>query len=106
MGDFVQGGHGQIDISPIDDRSQVPEEESQKQGADMGAIDVGVGHDDDAVIAELIGVDGLPYPNAQGDDEVLQFFELDDLVQAGSFSVENFSAEARAKLCVSGTSRS
>ena len=28
-------------------------EERQKQGADMGAVDVGVGHDDDFVIAEF-----------------------------------------------------
>src|SRR3546814_9375603 len=28
----------------------------QQQGADVGAVDVGVGHDDDAVVAQLVRV--------------------------------------------------
>jgi hypothetical protein len=46
-------------------------EEGQQQRADVGAVHVRVGHDDDAVVAQLVGVEvvaaralPMPVPNA------------------------------------------
>src|SRR4029078_3817243 len=43
----------------FDQRPHLPEKESKKQGADMGGSHVRVGHDDDAVIARLLGLEIL-----------------------------------------------
>ena len=43
----------------FDQRSHLAEEEGQQQRADVAAVDIGVGHDDDAVIARLVGVEIL-----------------------------------------------
>ena len=37
----------------VDQARHLAEEEGQQQGADVAAVDIGVGHDDDAVIARL-----------------------------------------------------
>ena len=41
----------------LDDRAHLPEEEGEQQRADMRAVDVGVGHDDDLVVAQLLEVE-------------------------------------------------
>src|SRR5690242_12037928 len=42
--DAVQGRHGGVDPARLDQGAHVAEEEGQQQGADVGAVDVGVGH--------------------------------------------------------------
>ena len=44
-----------VDLA-LDDLGILPIEERQQQRADVAAVDVGVGHDDDAVVAELVDV--------------------------------------------------
>ena len=48
---------GDIEMAALDQFRHLPEEEGQQQRADMGAVDVGVRHDDDLVIAQLVGVE-------------------------------------------------
>ena len=43
----------------LDQLGHLPIEESQQQGPDMRAVDVGVGHDHDLVVAELLEVEFL-----------------------------------------------
>src|SRR6185437_890103 len=50
---------GDVEIAAVDQRLHLAVEEGQKQGADVAAVDVGVGHDDDAVIARLVGLEIL-----------------------------------------------
>ncbi len=38
----------------------VAHEEGEQQGADMGAVDIGVGHDDDLAVASLLDVEAAP----------------------------------------------
>ena len=45
------------EMSRLDDRAHLPEEEGQQQRADMRAVDVRVGHDDDLVVAQLLDVE-------------------------------------------------
>src|SRR3546814_11162328 len=51
--DLVQRRQADVDVAALDQLRHLPVEEGQQQGADVGAVDVGVGHDDDAVVAQL-----------------------------------------------------
>ena len=48
-------------------------EEGQQQSTDVGAVHIGVGHDDDLVVARLGGVELGPDPAAEGRDDGLDF---------------------------------
>ena len=54
---LVERRLGDEEMASLDQLRHLPEEEGQQQGADMRAVDVGVGHDDDLVIAQLLGVE-------------------------------------------------
>ena len=43
------------EMAAIDDRAHLPVEEGEQEGADVRAVHVGVGHDDDLVVAQLVG---------------------------------------------------
>ena len=45
-----------MQIATFDGRSHMTKEKGQEQGADMRPIHIGVGHDDDAVITDLLNV--------------------------------------------------
>jgi hypothetical protein len=44
-------------VAALDQLRHLPVEEGQQQRADVGAVDVGVGHDDDLVVAQLVDVE-------------------------------------------------
>ena len=48
-----------IEIAAFDQLRHLSEEERQKKRADVAAVDVGVGHDDDLVVAGLFDVEIL-----------------------------------------------
>ena len=45
---------GRCRCGRLDQFGHLAVEEGQQQGADVGAVDVGVGHDDDAVVTQLV----------------------------------------------------
>ena len=45
-----------VDVAALDQLAHLPIEEGEQQRADVRAVDVRVGHHDDAVIAQLVGV--------------------------------------------------
>ncbi len=45
-----------VDVAALDQVAHLPVEEREQQRADMRAIDIRVGHDDDPVISKLVGV--------------------------------------------------
>ena len=57
FGDLVERRLGDEQVAGADDVGHLAVEEGQQQGADMRAIDIGVGHDDDLVIAQLFEVE-------------------------------------------------
>ena len=62
----------------------------------MGAVDVGVGHDDDPVVAQLRDVEAVADPldpGAEGDDQGADVLARDDLVQAGLLHVQELAAQ-------------
>jgi hypothetical protein len=53
--DLVERGLGDEDMTAVDDVAHLLVEEREQQRADMRAVDIGVGRDDDLVVAQLVG---------------------------------------------------
>ena len=54
---FVQRRLGDVDVAAFDQLGHLAVEEGQEQGADVRAVHVGIGHDDDAVVAQFFGIE-------------------------------------------------
>jgi hypothetical protein len=77
----------------------VAEKESEKQGANVAAVDVRVGHENHFVIAEFRGVEIiLANAGAERGDDGANFFVAEHLVVAGFFDVENFAFQRKDRL--------
>jgi hypothetical protein len=55
--DLVQRRLRDVDVAALHQLRHLPVEEGQQQRADVRAVHVGVGHDDDAVVAQLVDVE-------------------------------------------------
>ena len=64
----------------------------------MGSVDIGVGHDDDAVVAQIVGVAVLAHAAAHGEREVRDFSVGADLVHGGGGDVEDLAADRQDRL--------
>ena len=51
--DAEERGLGDVDVAALDELGHVAEEEGEQQGADVRAVDVGVGHQDELAVAQL-----------------------------------------------------
>ena len=58
--DLVERRLGDEEMAALDDLRHLAVEEGEQQRADMGAVDIGVGHDDDLVIAKFVDVESAP----------------------------------------------
>lgn len=86
---------GGVDIAAVDERTHEAEEERQQQRADVAAVDIGIGHDDDLVIAELIDVKLIAQSGAERRDDGRELVVAVDLVGAGLFDVEHLAPQGR-----------
>ncbi len=70
----------------------------------MGAVDVGVGHDDDLVVAQVVDVELGAHADAQGLAEVGEFGVLAELGGGGAQHVQHLAAQGqeRLRLAVAG----
>ena len=59
----------------------------------MRAVDVRIGHDDDAVIAQVIHVEFLAQLGAEREGEVVDLLIVHHLVERGAFDIQDFSAQ-------------
>lgn len=48
---FVERRLGDVNVAALDQFGHLAVEEGQEQGADVRTVHVGIGHDDDAVVA-------------------------------------------------------
>ena len=55
--DFVQRRLRDINVPTLYQFGHLTIEESEQQGTDVRAVDVGIGHDDDAVITQFVNVE-------------------------------------------------
>ena len=96
----VQRGLGDEKVAFFDQFPVLPEKEGQKQGADVGTVHVGVGHDGDGVVAQLGQIDvAFPayqaYAGAHGRDQGLDFLVGQHFVKTGALDVENFAPQRK-----------
>ena len=68
-------------------------EEREQQRADVGAVDVGVGHDDDLVVAALGDVLVFADAGADGRDHAADFLVGEDFVFARLVGVDDLAAQ-------------
>ena len=67
----------------------------------MGAVDVGVGHDDHPVVAQLGEIEAVADPldpRSQGDDQRPDVLARHDPVQAGLLDVQDLAAQGQDRL--------
>ena len=75
-------------------RRHVAVEEGKKKRADVGAVDVGIGHDDDFMIAEFFKIEIVAAnPAAKSGDHRADFCVLQNFLEARFFDVEDFTAD-------------
>ncbi len=83
-----------VDVAALDELGHVAEEEGEQQGADVRAVDVGVGHEDELAVAQLGGVEVvLADAAAERRDHGADFLVAEHLVVAGLFDVEDLALE-------------
>ena len=92
----VQRRLGDVDKAALHHFLILPEEKGQQQGADVRSVHVGVCHDDDFMVAQLVEVGVfLADTSAHGGDERLHFLVGKHLVKAGAFRVQDFAAQGQ-----------
>src|SRR3990167_8488819 len=97
--DLVQRRLSDIDVATLDQLRQLTEEEGQQQGTDVRTVDVGVGHDDDVVVAQLVDVVLIAADTtAQGGDQGADFLGGNHLVETRFLDVENLALQRQDRL--------
>ena len=66
----------------------------------MGAVDIGVGHDDHSMVSELLNIEFLAYSGTESGDECPNLRVTEHFVQASFLYVENFTAKRQNRLKV------
>ena len=85
-------------MAELDQRPHEPEQQRQQQRLDVLTVDVGVGHQDDLVIAQLLDVELVVDAGAQRGDERLDLVVLQHPVDAGLLDVEDLAADRQDRL--------
>ena len=89
---------GKVHVAGLDQRPHEAEHQGQQQGADVRAVDVGVGHHDDLVIPQLGDVEVVMHPGAERGDDRLHLVVLQDPVDPGLLDVQDLAADRQDRL--------
>ena len=90
-----------VQVATVDEPRVVAEEEGQEERTDVRAIHVGVGHDDDLVVPQLVVIGVLlADARAHRGDERLDFLVGEHLVEAGAFRVQDLASQGQNGLRV------
>ena len=96
---FVERRLGDVEMAALDQVRHLPEEEGEQQGANMGAVDVGVRHDDDLVIAQLGDVEIIAADaGAQSRDQRADFLRRQHFVETRAFDIQDLAAQRQHRL--------
>ena len=88
-----------VDVPAVDERRHLPIEERQQERPDVRAVHVGVGHDDDAVIPELLDVEVFDADAApERGDHRLDLVAAEHLVESRLLDVEDLSLDRKDRL--------
>src|SRR6185503_2648150 len=90
---------GDEHVAVLDDLRQLPVEEREQQRADVRAVDVGVGHDDDAVVAELLEAEVFRADAAaERGNHRLDLVAAEHLVEARLLDVQDLALQRQDRL--------
>ena len=96
-----------VDVAALDEFRHLPIEEGKQQCTNVRSVDVGVGHDDDAVIAKLRDIErilvvlvdtGLAKARAKRRDQRNDLLRADQLVEARTLDVKDLAAQRQDRL--------
>ena len=102
--DLVERRLGDVDVPALDQLRHLPVKERQQQRADVRAVHVGIGHDDDFVSSAACSMLNAPSPlavadaGADGGDHRADFGVLQHLVQPRFLDVDQLAANRQDRL--------
>ena len=64
----------------------------------MRSIHIGIGHDDDLMIAELFFVEFASNSTPESRNHIFNFIGIENFIQTGFFHVENLASERKYRL--------
>ena len=92
--DAVERRLRDVDVAAFDQIAHLAEEERQQQRTDVRAVDIGIGHQDDLVIAQLRDIEVLDADaGSQGRDHGPDFLVAEHLVVARFLDVQDLAFE-------------
>ena len=101
---FVQRRLCNVDVAAFNDFRHLTIEEGQQQRTNVRAVDVRIGHDDDAVVAQFVRVVLITADAAaQRGNERRHFLRREHLVETGFLNVEDFTLQRQDSLVLTVT---
>src|SRR5215467_1815369 len=97
--DLVEGWLRNVQIAAFDHWPHVTEEKGQKESTDMRPIHIRIGHNDDAMIADLLNVKIITTnPSPKSRNEYLNLLTAEHLFEACLLNVENLPPQRENRL--------
>src|SRR5581483_12017885 len=94
----VQRRLGDVDVAHLHQVGHLPVEERQQQRPDVGAVDVGVGEQDDLVVPGVVEVELVGDARPDGGDQRLDLLVLQHPVDPGPLDVEDLPPDRQDRL--------
>src|ERR1700731_4911133 len=98
LGQPVERRNRQIKASGLDEFRRLAKEKGDEQGSDMGAIDIGVGHDDDLFVAKVLLLIMRSGAAPERLDKIVELLIARELVARGAGAVQDFAAQRQHRL--------
>src|SRR3546814_6176386 len=89
---------GDVEMAAFDDFGHLAIEEGEQKRADMRAVDVGVGHNHDLVIAQLFEVELIADSRPERLDQRADFLRRADAVDARALDVQDLALQRQDRL--------
>ena len=101
--DFIERRLRDVDVAAFDQVRHLTIKEGQEQSSDVGAVDVGVGHDDDAVVAQFVGVEvvaahALADTRAERGDQRQDLVAGQQLLVTRTLDIQDLAAQRQDRL--------
>ena len=102
VGDAEERRLGNVQIAVFDQRFHLAVEEGEQQRTNVRPVHVGIGHDDDATVANLGDVEVEADAAADGGDDIADGLVGEDFVDPCFLDVQNLAAEGQDGLEAAG----
>ena len=101
---LVQRRLSNINISALNQLRHLAIEKRQQQSTNMASVDIGIGHDDNFMIAAFVGIEIVTSDTgAKRGNDGSDFGGIQHLVKTGTFNVQNFTAQRHNRLIAAMT---